>query len=224
MDQVAPKKTAKTRNGSRWWTQELETKRSAIRRAHKRGQQEEERNLLREYKREIATAKQESWGNHCTKMENIGSISSVIKALKADCKPNNNLLTDEAGITLSRDESHKNLLNTHFPRNSEYKWARQVLDLDAPPVERWNRDQVQTFGKDKAAGPDGWKRRYCKTSQTLRLISSPRSITKVSTILCKCALFCANVHHFTQNVRISCKCMPFCANVLHFVQMCVILC
>ena len=167
---ACPKKRAIGVRPVAWWTPELAAARSKTRRLHACSTRPRSsydtvlryREAARVYKVLVRNAKRSSWRDMVTSTTATSNVASLLKALQG--KPSSNigyLCKPDGDFTQSPTETVDLLMSTHFPGCME--GSHDLSEPEAPDTceEYFTPDKVreaiQTFGPNKAAGPDGLK-------------------------------------------------------------------
>ncbi len=170
LDQVAPKKERKFKNSNTWWTDELEQRRTELKKAAKRchngdtGTKAKYLSLKKEYSRRIKEAKITSWRNFVSKAESAKEVSKIVQILENPPKRKMSLLTDGRNQILSPEHSLEQLLRIHFPdgligNQEEVEMSTEESDTDYTGICQYItkekvKEAFKSFGDYKSPGPD----------------------------------------------------------------------
>ena len=166
MDDLGTLKTKKTRQWKTWWNDNLEAAKLSLKKSYKSLQKnlisrDEYFGNLREYKKSVEKAKQDSWRAFCTDAHDAKEISKLCKIIQGKTITPTTLIKGVDGSTpASTEESITNLIKAHFPdctfqnpRISNAMAGVQSGFLDFLNLSRI-KESFDSFGKYKAAGPD----------------------------------------------------------------------
>ena len=176
-----------------WWTESLTSlKRDALKKKRRIGRAAPHRRqsviddyiaAKDAYNREAAEAQTKSWKEFCSRQSRESMWDGIYRVIRSTSKRREDqLLTDDAGETLSPEESAKKLATTFYPDDSadsetheqqlirsesEGKSSSQLPGLSGedPPFTAVELDRVlQMQNPNKSPGPDGFTADICRVS------------------------------------------------------------
>ncbi len=169
LDAVAPKHKLTIKDKDSWWTESLNTKRKILRNLYSKRLchprvLEKYRQLKKDLRKEIESARRDSWRQFCSKADSAKDISKIVQILENPPRRMMSILTENEEL-LAPDESLNHLLKTHFPDG-------QIVEGDISPMGQQKAGMDMTgicqyinvvkikaaftsFGDHKSPGPDG---------------------------------------------------------------------
>jgi len=167
IDDLGTLKTRKTKQWKTWWNDSLEKAKLSLKKSYKSFQKrhisrDEYFETLRQYKKLVEKTKLESWRAFCTQTNDAKEISKLCKIIQGNTLKPNTLIKGVDGSTpSSTEESMTNLIKAHFPDCSFHNprivtaTAKEKSDAESFLNPSRIRESFDSFGKYKAAGPDG---------------------------------------------------------------------
>ncbi|NJL70781.1 MAG: RNA-directed DNA polymerase [Candidatus Competibacteraceae bacterium] len=154
-----------------WMNKELEHLRDeadkALRKCRCNNYEENLHNTYKEirskYRSTLNKAKRDSWRDFCSGLTSAKDIAGVVRNLKAEASEELGLIKNLDGqFVQSPEEVLEIMLKTHFPDSSKRALDFPHIQMcEEEDVEFISEDMVkcylQSFGSNKAAGPDGLK-------------------------------------------------------------------
>ena len=178
LDIACPLKTVQVRpKPCKWLTNELRNLRQAARRCHREWRScltesayDKYRNARKTFQKSLKEAKQKSWVEFSSSIQDTKSLSKISKSLALPKNPPIGLLKNNGTITSSSDETLQVLMDCHFPgsipphgENNECtnKSLGNLFIKESPTFSYITKAKVKaavnSFGWNKSAGPDDLK-------------------------------------------------------------------
>ena len=171
--EACPARRASNKKRVPWWTREVASLRTDMRRKHRqavRSKEGEDWAVYREartaWRRELNAAKRQSWRTYCEEIEALSTAARLHRIMKNDvfCQPGMMVKADGT-YTSTREEALQELLRHHFPHGEDGDKTigppdftpRMSTCVDRVVTSKALEASVVSFGPYKAEGADGIK-------------------------------------------------------------------
>lgn len=165
LDSVCPARPPRKARPVPWVNQSILAKRKEVNKLYRRRDlhfvcMEKYKHARAEYRRIVRKSKIESWRSFASSLESSKDIARMVRQLRSEVQENIGLIRKQDNtFAKTPSEAISVLLQAHFPESSKCKpnidFGHEWIDSEMVLNRSVTRKALASFGKKKAAGPDG---------------------------------------------------------------------